>query len=257
MQRAARTSRSGLSPGGWTWFVEVRMAPSYRVGQMTMFGQPEVVAFGDDGFRIEVVQRDIANRIIKANHYSGKVFGLSSEHHGVYIDGVLVGILQWGPGMNPASGGGVVTGTPAGAWLELNRMWLDDVAPRNSESRAISYSVKLLKRTRPRVEWVQSFADERCGCLGVVYQACSFLYLGEHTSTFWELDGEMFHNIAMTVRGDELEKRKGAAKLQRNAARATRHDLRQFRYWRSLRGNPAKRLVLKPQPYPKRDGVQA
>jgi site-specific recombinase XerD len=25
LQRAARTSRSGLSPGGWTWFVEVRM----------------------------------------------------------------------------------------------------------------------------------------------------------------------------------------------------------------------------------------
>jgi adenine modification enzyme len=233
------------------------MPPTYSVGQMTLFGQAEVVAFGDDSFRIEVVPRDIANRIIKANHYSGKVFGLSSEHHGVYIDGALVGILQWGPGMNPASGGGVVEGTPAGAWLELNRMWLDDVAPRNSESRAISYSVKLLKRTRPRVEWVQSFADERCGCLGVVYQACSFLYLGEHTSTFWELDGEMFHNIAMTVRGDELEKRKGAAKLQRNAARATRHDLRQFRYWRSLRGNPAKRLKFPVLAYPKRAPVDA
>ena len=87
------------------------MPPTYSVGQMTLFGQAEVVAFGDDSFRIEVVPRDIANRIIKANHYSGKVFGLSSEHHGVYIDGALVGILQWGPGMNPASGGGVVEGT--------------------------------------------------------------------------------------------------------------------------------------------------
>ena len=231
------------------------MAPAYQIGQQSLFGAGQAVGFGDAGFCVRLLDRDRANALIVANHYSGKVFPLSSEHHGVYIDGRLVGVLQWGPGMNPASGGGVVADTRPGEWLELNRMWLDDVAPRNSESRAIGYSIKLLKRTRPEVQWVQSFADERCGGLGVVYQACSFVYLGEHTSTFWELDGEFYHNIAMTVRGDELLKRKGAARLQRNADRAIRHDLRQFRYWRALRGRPDKRLMLTPQPYPKRGGL--
>ena len=66
-------------------------------------------------------------------------------------------------------------------------MWLSDDAPRNSESRAISYALKYIRRACPSVAWVQSYADERCQGLGVVYQACSFLYLGFHKarSTSW------------------------------------------------------------------------
>ena len=54
-------------------------------------------------------------------------------------------------------------------------MWLSDDAPRNSESRAISYAVKYIRKACPSVVWIQSFADERCGGLGVVYQAANFL----------------------------------------------------------------------------------
>ena len=52
-------------------------------------------------------------------------------------------------------------------------MWLDDKAKRNSESMAVSYSFKYLRGKFPKVKWVQSFADERCGGFGIVYQACS------------------------------------------------------------------------------------
>lgn len=231
------------------------MGAGYLFGQGSLFGAPVPIGFGCDEFKIVTIDRVRANRLIMENHYSGKVYPLTSEHHGVFIGGVLVGCLQWGPGMNPSSGGSVVRGTKNGEWLELNRMWLHDSAPRNSESRAISYSLKLLKRTRQEVRWVQTFADERCGGLGVVYQACSFLYLGEHTSIFWELDGVWYHNIAATVRGDELKKRKSAAYLQANLTRATRHCLRQFRYWRSLRGSNRRRLMYDVLPYPKRDNA--
>lgn len=229
----------------------------YITEQATLFGHATPVGYGDGGFIVRDIPRDKANRMIAANHYSGKFYNLSEHHHGVYIDGALVGCLQWGPGMNPASGDGVVSGTVPGEWLELNRMWLDDVAPRNSESRAISFSIRLLRKQRPEVQWLQSFADERCGRLGVVYQACSFLYLGEHVSVFWELDGEWYHNIAATVRGEELNKRKGAAYLQANIARAIRHEFRQFRYWRGLTSGSVRNLLLKPMPYPKPDEKSA
>lgn len=228
----------------------------YTIEQQSLFGHAVPSGYGAEEFSVHDIPRDDANALIIKNHYSHKVFGLSGHHHGVYIDGALVGVLQWGPGMNPASGGGVVAGTKPGEWLELNRMWLADSAPRNSESRAISYSIKLLRKQRPEVKWVQSFADERCNCLGVVYQACSFLFLGEHTSIFWELDGEWYHNIAATVRGEELEKRKGAAHLQDNMHRAIRHEFRQFRYWRALNTWARKNLLLHPKPYPKQKGTQ-
>lgn len=224
---------------------------TYTVEQATLFGHATPTAYGDEKFSVRDMPHDEANAIIIANHYSGRVYSLSKHHHGVYIGGVLAGCLQWGPGMNPASGGSVVKGTKPGEWLELNRMWLSDSAPRNSESRAVAYSVKLLRKQRPEVKWLQSFADERCGCLGVVYQACSFLYIGEHTSIFWELDGEWYHNIAATVRGDELHKRKGAAHLQANIDRATKHEYRQFRYWRGLTKAARRNLLHEPCEYPK------
>ena len=226
----------------------------YTIGQMSLFGHAQVIAFGCEGFDVRTIGRDVANDLICRNHYSGKVYPLSTEHHGIYIDGELLGVLQWGAGMNPDSGSSIVSGTKNGEWLELNRMWLDDAAPRNSESRAISFSIKLLRKTRPEVQWIQSFADERCGGLGVVYQACSFDYLGEHTSVFWELDGQWYHNISATVRGDALSKRPSAAHLQANLEKATRHELRQFRYWKGLTKNAKRCLMLPILPYVKRDG---
>ena len=222
---------------------------TYTVEQATLFGHATPTAYGDETFSVRDMPRDKANTMIIANHYSGKAYNLSEHHHGVYIGGVLVGCLQWGPGLNPASGGGVVKGTESGEWLELNRMWLSGDAPRNSESRAVAYSVKLLRKQRPAVQWLQSFADERCGCLGVVYQACSFLFLGEHTSIFWELDGEWYHNICMTATNGK-EGPKGRI-LQARRNEAIKHEFRQFRYWRGLTKTAKRNLLLAPREYPK------
>ena len=54
--------------------------------------------------------------------------------------------------------------------------------------------IKKLKKKYPKIKWIQSFADERCGGFGIVYQACSFSYFGEHNSLFWTLDGVIYHN---------------------------------------------------------------
>ena len=226
--------------------------PDFIVTQPSLFGKAEAIGFGDKDFSVRLIARDTANDVIRRNHYSRTVFPNSLEHLGVFIGADMVGVLQWGQAMNPASGASIVPGLTADRWRELNRMWIDDVAPRNTESRAISYSVKLLRRRVPALAMLQSFADERCGGLGVVYQACSFGYYGEHTSTFWELDGEVYHNIAMTVNDPARAGRIRAAHLQANRERAVRMDLRQFRYLRFLSA-PAERVcTLTRQPYPKR-----
>lgn len=220
--------------------------------QGSLFGQPRATAFLDGDLSVEVADRDAANSYIRAHHYSGTVCMNSVDHFAVGVGGRLVGFLQFGYAMNPSSGGGILPGLAKGEWCELNRMHLSDEAPRYTESRAISACIKILRHNNRRLRLIQSFADERCGGFGVVYQACSFLYLGEHTSTFWELDGTWFHNIAATVRGDELNRRKSAALLQANIARATRHEIRQFRYVKVFRPSDAKALAPRVKPYPKR-----
>lgn len=225
--------------------------PSYIYSnQSSLWGEPEPIGFGSDDFCVRQITRNEANKIIRSNHYAGTIVQGSFVHLGVFMNDENVGVLQFGPAMNPASCSSVVTGTEQDQYLELNRMFLFDIAPRNSESRAVSYSIKFIRRTLPRVKWIQSFADERCGGLGIVYQACSFDFYGMHVSTFWELDGEWYHNKAMTTR-DPTKISPREMVLQKNKDRATPHRLRQFRYIKWLDGRVKKNCTLKIQPYPK------
>jgi hypothetical protein len=84
------------------------------------------------------------------------------------------------------------------------------------------------------VKWIQSFADERCGGLGIVYQACSFNFYGEHVSDFWEYKGEVFHNIQMTIKPGTKRYSSVVRELQENKHEAKRMTLRQFRYIKFL-----------------------
>jgi hypothetical protein len=206
------------------------------------------------GVRVEAIPKREADAIIRAGHYSGSVVWSSCLHLGVYAGARLIGALQFGPGMNPASGSKVVRDTPKGGWLELNRMWLDDDKPPNTATQAISQALALIRRTRPHVQWVQSFADERCGKRGGVYQAASFLYLGSHTTTFYLLDGEWFHKSLL---GRAPVDKRGwgsgpkAARFAAGRDRAVPHVFEQYRYLKPLRRDVVRRLTMPVQPYPK------
>ncbi len=204
--------------------------------------------FGTRDFFVALLPVRQAREIIIQNHYSGRVVNNSYLHLGVYLKGVLVGVLQFGYTLNPRRVGHIVEGTEIGQYLELNRMWLDDVAPRNSESRAIAYCIRFIRRAMPMVAWIQSFADERCGGLGVVYQASNFLYCGCHFTRFFELDGDYYHEMLLTAH------KKGGLRgryLRENLDRAVKHKLRQFRYVRFIKRGWEKRLCLPVLPYPK------
>ena len=212
----------------------------------SLWGDKEIIGFGSDLFFIKEIKRDIANSIIVKNHYSKKFYNATYIHLGVYMNQELVGVLQYGYAMNPASCKSVVTGTKMNQYLELNRMWLDDKAPRNSESRSIAYSLRYIRGKFPQIKWIQSFADERCGGFGIVYQACSFGYYGEHSSIFWTLNNEVYHNSLMT-RNPKLSK--SARFLQENKKDATKESIRQFRYIKVIDKRWKHKCTLKEKPY--------
>lgn len=215
-------------------------------------GNSGVMGFGCADFYVGRIPWTVAREVIIAHHYSHKIVNNSYLHLGVYIDGAFEGVLSWGYALNPASAGKVVEGTVQGEYLELNRMWVSDDAPRNSESRAISFALKYVRRACPSVAWVQSFADERCAGLGVVYQACSFLYVGCHEACFYELDGQLYHQIIATAKRGRKGRCMGVY-VRENLHRATRHTWRQFRYIRFLKTDWQRRLKLPVLPYPKRE----
>lgn len=223
--------------------------------QLSFFGDRDITGYSNGNIYVKEIDRGKANDVIKANHYSHKIYNGTYIHLGVYdaTDNML-GVLQYGYAMNPASCVNVVKGTSMGQYLELNRMWLSDRLPRNSESMAISCSLSYIKNKYPKIKWIQSFADERCGCFGIVYQACSFSYYGEHNNIFWYLDGEAYHNTNMTISKNTKRYKNnvgGARFLQENKMRAERIVLRQFRYIKFIDMSWKKRCLLKEMPYPK------
>jgi adenine modification enzyme len=214
--------------------------------QQTLWGAKDVIGFGSKDWHVKEIERDLAYEIIIKNHYSKK--GDSIAHNkinlGIFIKGELLGVLQYGYAMNPASCDSVVEGTQIDEYLELNRMWLSDKAERNSESKALSYSFRYIRSRHKKIKWIQSFADERCGGLGIVYQASNFNYYGLHVSTFWEIDGEVYHNSILTN-----GKRKAKGKLENKLKDAKKMELRQFRYIFFIDKRWKKKCLLKEQPY--------
>lgn len=207
----------------------------------------QVVGFGDAEYEVREAPVPEVRQIIAAHHYSGRAVNNGYVHLGVYWRGALVGVQQWGYAMNPASGRNVVAATANRQYLELNRLWLSDSVPRNAESKSIAYALRYIRAAHPDVEWVQTFADERCARWGVIYQACNFLYCGYHLSDFWLLDGEWYHKVLVTSSGQGQR----ARHIRANLDRATRHRFRQFRYLHFLRPAARRRLLLPVLPYPK------
>jgi len=154
---------------------------------------------------VKVIPSKIANEFVKKYHYSGKVVNNSSLHFGCFLDDKLHGVMSYGSPMDKRNVLELVKSSNNGfnakfnEMLELNRMAFDDYLPKNSESRCISISFKLIKKNASHIKWILSYSDAvQCGD-GTIYRASGF-YLTNvgKNSTIYELkDGKK-----ITKRGD-------------------------------------------------------
>jgi hypothetical protein len=205
--------------------------------------------FGCRDFYVGRIPSAQAREVIRTHHYSHSIVNNSYLHLGIYIGGIFQGVMSYGYALCPARACKVVSDTVQGQYMELNRMWLSDDAPRNSESRAISYAIKYIRVACPTVAWIQSYADERCGGYGVVYQAANFLYIGFHLTPFYELDGQTYHKMMLTA---HLKSGNRGKYLREHINRAVKRTLRQFRYVFFIKRDWMPRLNFPALPYPKR-----
>lgn len=148
---------------------------------------------------LRVIPSSIANAFIKKHHYSGKVVHNSNLHFGVFYEGKMHGAMSFGPSMDKSKIIGLVAGTKWNEFLELNRMAFDDVLPKNSESRAISIAMRLIKKNAPQIKWIVSFADgTQCGD-GTIYRASNFVLTGikENFNLCRLPNGEAIHKMTL------------------------------------------------------------
>jgi hypothetical protein len=151
---------------------------------------------------VKVIPSKIANEFVKKHHYSGKVVPNSTLHFGAFLDNKLHGVLSYGASMDKRKILPLVENTKWNEMLELNRMAFDDYLPKNSESRCISISIKLIKQNAPHIKWILSYSDgTQCGD-GTIYRASGFYLTGVKNNTGQRIDlktGEVFSQVTFSA----------------------------------------------------------
>lgn len=112
---------------------------------------------GDDGGAIPTsplqlqfrpIKSSTMNSIVVENHYAHRAVP-SSWSFGCYFMQNLLGVISFG---KPASNNlcvGICGPSNASRVFELNRLWMHDSCPKNSESRFISWSIRELSKVSP------------------------------------------------------------------------------------------------------------
>lgn len=120
---------------------------------------------------ISLIDSKAAGKLVVAKHYLHRRPPISHAF-GLHSGGELVGVVTYG---TPASRHLQIGACPSnpGAVIELNRLWVDDCMPKNTESWFVSRTLKMLP---PKI--VVSYADPLHGHYGYVYRALNFRYAG-------------------------------------------------------------------------------
>lgn len=151
-------------------------------------------------------------------HYSGKVVSNSQVHFGCFLGDNLHGVLSYGPPIIKKALIGLVAGTGWNEFLELNRMVFDPFLPKNSESRAIGITMRMIRKQAPHIKWVVSFADAtQCGD-GTIYRASGFVLtqIKKNNNILRDQNGQVFAMISRT-KGKHVLKTSGSAKTPEGA----------------------------------------
>ncbi len=177
------------------------------------------------GFFARIDER-LARLAIIEKHYLHRPCPISWAF-GIIVDEKLRGVLTIGRPCSRTVCEGVCGPNRAADVFELNRLWLHESLPSNSESQFIGWCLRELRKINRRAILV-SYADTKPsegaadGHIGTIYQSTNWLYTGTSTP------------FADKVRGEIIE-------------RSSKH-----RYVFFLNAADKKLLQWEVRPYPKR-----
>jgi hypothetical protein len=137
------------------------------------------------------INAQIAKDIIVKNHYSHK-WSLCSVALGVFQKREadpdsffdddtekLIGCLVYGNPVGRSAAASISTDLDINEVYELVRLWIADVPnAKNMESYCLGQSFHWLRKNRPEIKALLSYADNEAGHTGIIYQSTNWLYQG-------------------------------------------------------------------------------
>jgi len=161
-----------------------------------------------DKKEVRPIPREQAIPWFLEKHYAHRIPSVSWAF-GLYIDGILEGVVSYGTPASSTLLSGVCGKENADKVIELNRLIINEGVPKNSASYLVGQSLKLL----PKPKIVVSYADTKQGHIGYIYQATNFIYTGL-SSKFLDpkvkgLEKQHHATYAHGMTNEELKKKYG------------------------------------------------
>ncbi len=136
-----------------------------------------------------------AKEYIRENHYSRSCHNGPSPCYGLYVGEDIIGILCYATPCSENVRGSVFGPDYKGHVTELHRLFIKDshenfITPKGTESWFISRCLKMLKKDKPSVWAVITFADSTEGHKGTIYKATNAKFCGMTSKATFYLDRE-------------------------------------------------------------------
>ena len=139
---------------------------------------------------------------LKNKHYAKRIPSIVHAY-GVFVDGIMQGVITYGIPASPSLTMGVCGYEYKHQVVELNRLAMLEDHDKNLASYFVSKTLKML----PKPLIVVSYADTSMGHVGYIYQATNFLYTGLSAQrTEWREIGVNTHSRSV-VRNHSLAER--------------------------------------------------
>lgn len=161
-------------------------------------------------YEIKKIDNSIAQDVVVKNHYLHRkapcsfAFGLFDKSNNN-----LMGVVMYGTPASSPLRKGICGSEEANNVIELTRLWINDVVPKNGESFLIGNTISLVDK-----EIIVSFAEIEKGHVGYVYQATNWIYTGlSKIRGNWVVKGldKHSHTIADKYTSKELKEKFGDA----------------------------------------------
>ena len=130
---------------------------------------------------LEEIPLEIAAEFVLQHHYSKVMPKQTKIILGAYKgkNGPLVGVITLGWGVRPKDTiRRLFPSLDSKDYLEIGKLCVHDSEPKNTESRILAVTIKWLKKNRPDLKVLFTWADALWGKPGYIYQAANFYYGG-------------------------------------------------------------------------------
>ncbi len=151
-----------------------------------------------DKLSIRQIDKPTAKKMVVKYHYSKlwtkcsvalALFYDTGKQHSFFDEAEekMIGVIVYGDPVGRASGESISSLIDRTEVYELTRLFIHDGYGNNIESWFISQSMNWLRKNKPQIRALVSYADPKQNHPGTIYQATNWIYqgiIGKHTWSF-------------------------------------------------------------------------